>query len=119
MTPAFSYHPGTLRRRSMAAEFVAAGAHVAFVPTSDSTSAHESWLRDVGQLVRAGLDPHAALRGMTLNGAEVLRVDEHVGSLDEGKHANILFFDGDPFAATTNLEAVLMEGDFITGEVNR
>ena len=44
---------------------------------------------------------------------------EHVGSLDEGKHANILFFDGDPFAATTNLEAVLMEGDFITGEVNR
>ncbi|MCH2102635.1 MAG: amidohydrolase family protein [Planctomycetes bacterium] len=119
MTPAFSYHPGTLRRRSMAAEFVEAGAHVAFVPTSDSTSAHESWLRDVGQLVRAGLDPHAALRGMTLSGAEVLRVEEHVGSLDEGKHANILFFDGDPFAATTSLEAVLMEGDFITGEVNR
>ena len=56
---------------------------------------------------------------MTLHGAEVLRVEDRVGSLDEGKDANILFFDGDPFAATTNLEAVLLEGDFITGEVDR
>ena len=96
-----------------------AGAKVTFVPTGDSVGAHESWLRDVGQLVRAGLDADAALSAMTLHGAELLRVDDRVGSLDEGKHANILFFDGDPFAATTNLEAILLEGDFITGEVDR
>ena len=119
MTPSLSVHPGTLRSRSMAAEFVAEGAKVTFVPRSDSTSAHESWLRDVGELVRAGLDADAALSAMTLHGAEVLRVEDRVGSLDEGKDANILFFDGDPFAATTNLEAVLLEGDFITDEVER
>jgi prepilin-type processing-associated H-X9-DG protein len=119
MTPSLSVHPGTLRSRSMAAEFVTKGAKVTFVPRSDSTSAHESWLRDVGELVRAGLDADAALSAMTLHGAEVLRVEDRVGSLDEGKDANILFFDGDPFAATTNLEAVLLEGDFITGEVER
>lgn len=119
MTPAFSFHPGTLRQRSMAAEYLSAGAKVTFVPREDSVSAHESWLRDVGQLVRAGLNADAALSAMTLHGAEVLRVDDRVGSLDEGKHANILFFDGDPFAATTKLEAVLLEGDFITGEVDR
>jgi len=119
MTPALSLHPGTLRRRSMAAEFVAEGAKVTFVPRSDSTSGHESWMRDVGELVRVGLDRDAALAAMTLHGAEVLRVEDRVGSLDEGKDANILFFDGDPFAASTNLKAVLMEGDFVTDEVNR
>jgi len=119
MTPALSLHPGTLRNRSMAAEFAAEGAKLAFVPRSDSTSAHESWLRDVGELVQVGLDRQVAFAALTLHGAEILRVDDRVGSLDEGKHANILFFDGDPFAASTNLDAVLMEGDFVTGEVNR
>lgn len=119
MTPAMSLHPGTLRSRSMAAEMVAAGAKVTFTPRSDTASSHESWLRDVGLLVRAGLDRDAALSAMTLHGAEVLRLEDRVGSLDDGKDANILFFDGDPFAATTNLEAVLLEGDFITGEVER
>ena len=119
MTPVLSVHPGTLRNRSMAAEFAAEGAKVTFVPRADSTSAHESWMRDVGELVRVGLDRQMALAALTLHGAEVLRVDDRVGSLDEGKDANILFFDGDPFAATTNLDAVLMEGDFVTGEVNR
>ena len=119
MTPVLSVPPGTLRSRSMAAEFVAVGAKVTFVPRSDSTTAHESWLRDVGELVRVGLDADAALSAMTLHGAEVLRVEDRVGSLEKGKDANILFFDGDPFAATTNLEAVLLEGDFITDEVER
>jgi hypothetical protein len=119
MTPVLSLHPGTLRSRSMAAELSGEGAKVTFVPRAESTSSYESWLRDVGQLVRAGLDRDVALSAMTLHGAEVLRVEEHVGSLEEGKDANILFFDGDPFAATTNLEAVLLEGDFITGEVDR
>jgi len=119
MTPVLSVHPGTLRTRSMAAEIVSEGAKLTFVPRGDSTSSHKSWLRDVGELVRVGLDGDAALAAMTLHGAEVLRVEDRVGSLDEGKDANILFFDGDPFAATTNLEAVLLEGEFITGEVER
>ena len=76
-------------------------------------------MRDVGELVQVGLDRQVAFAALTLHGAEILRVDDRVGSLDEGKHANILFFDGDPFAASTNLDAVLMEGDFVTGEVNR
>jgi prepilin-type processing-associated H-X9-DG protein len=76
-------------------------------------------MRDVGELVRVGLHRETALAALTLHGAQVLRVDDRVGSLDEGKDANILFFDGDPFAASTKLEAVLMEGAFVTGEVNR
>ncbi|MDE0892123.1 MAG: amidohydrolase family protein [Planctomycetota bacterium] len=119
MTPVLSLHPGTLRSRSMAAEFAAEGAKVTFVPRSDTTGAHESWMRDVGELVRVGLHRETALAALTLHGAQVLRVDDRVGSLEEGKDANILFFDGDPFAASTKLDAVLMEGAFVTGEVNR
>jgi prepilin-type processing-associated H-X9-DG protein len=42
---------------------------------------------------------------------------ERLGSLSAGKDANILFFDGDPFEPGTELEAVMLEGEVVHGEM--
>jgi imidazolonepropionase-like amidohydrolase len=57
-----------------------------------------------------GLGFDAALRALTLDAARRLRVDERVGSLEPGKDADLVLFDGDPFEYTTHVEAVVVNG---------
>jgi imidazolonepropionase-like amidohydrolase len=57
-----------------------------------------------------GLGFEAALRALTLDAARRLRVDERVGSLEPGKDADLVLFDGDPFEYTTHVEAVVVDG---------
>jgi imidazolonepropionase-like amidohydrolase len=54
-------------------------------------STHE----EVRSMVRVGMDPLAALRAATLNGARVLRIDDMTGSIEVGKRADITVFDAD------------------------
>jgi imidazolonepropionase-like amidohydrolase len=42
--------------------------------------------------------------------AKLIGVDGEVGSLEVGKKANFLILDGDPFAATTSIQRVFVEG---------
>ena len=44
-----------------------------------------------------GLGFERALRALTLDAARRLRVDDRVGSLEPGKDADLVLFDGDPF----------------------
>ena len=118
MEPEISLHPGTLRQRNLPAELARAGASLVLVPRSDSTSDHESWRRHVGELVAAGLDYQTALRAMTLEPAVVLGVDAEVGSLEAGKSANLIILNGEPFEATTEVEVVMLDGEFVHGEVD-
>lgn len=46
--------------------------------------------------VREGMDPDEALRAVTINPAKVLGVDDRVGSLQEGKDADMVLWSGDP-----------------------
>ena len=117
MEPQLTFHPGTMRLRNLPAELAKAGARVVFIPARDSISEFEEWFHDVGILVAAGLDRATALRAMTLEPAELIGLGERLGSLSEGKDANLLLFDGDPFEATSSLKAVMLEGEFVHGEV--
>ena len=110
-TPAITFLPGTRRDSNVSADLVEAGARLALTPLSSSISSYASWRQDVGLAVRAGLDRDAALAAMTLVPAEVLRIDEQVGSIEAGKSANLLFLDGDPFEAGTEIKAVMLEGE--------
>ncbi len=116
--PELSLHPQTMRQRNLPAELHAEGAHVVFVPRDDSLSGMEDWLLDVGRVVAAGMPRDAALRAVTLGGAEVLGLAERLGSISEGMDANLLFFDGDPLEPTSRLQAVMLEGDFVHGDVD-
>ncbi len=117
--PNITLHPNTMRQRNIPRELAQAGASIIFIPRSDSTTAQEVWRRDVGEIVAAGMDRDLALRAMTLAPAELLGLAERLGSLDEGKDANMVFLNGDPFEPATRVEAVMLEGDFVHGEVER
>jgi hypothetical protein len=118
MEPVLSYFPGTMRQRNLQAELSLAGAKLVLIPRSDSQYDHKSWLVHTGELVNAGLDRQTALRAMTLEPAELLGVEKRVGSLEKGKDANLLFLNGDPFQPSTQIQAVMIEGQVVYGEAN-
>ncbi len=60
--------------------------------------------------VAAGLPDQAALRALTSEAARLLGVDARIGSLQPGKDADLVLFDGDPFEYTTHVEATLVDG---------
>ncbi len=119
MEPEITLHPGTMRQRNLPAELSRAGAKVVLIPRADSVSAVETWLSSVGVIVATGLDRQVALRAVTLEPAEVLGLAARVGSLEVGKDANLIFFSGDPLEPSTPLEAVMLEGHFVKGEVQQ
>jgi imidazolonepropionase-like amidohydrolase len=57
-----------------------------------------------------GVSKEDALRMMTINGAKQLRIDHLVGSLEVGKHADIVLLNGDPFNTFTRVEKTIVDG---------
>lgn len=67
----------------------------------------------VSLLVKTGLSRNAALKALTLTPAKVLGVEKIHGSIEAGKKANLLFFDGDPFAPNSRVKQLIVEGDSV------
>lgn len=67
-----------------------------------------------GCAVREGLSPEAALRAITITPAKVLGIAERVGSLEPGKDADIVVYDGKVFDLTTKTSLVMINGKIIT-----
>jgi imidazolonepropionase-like amidohydrolase len=63
--------------------------------------------------VKGGLDPNQALRAITLGAAEVLGIEDRMGSLEPGKDADIVIFNGDPLHYLTRVERVLIDGETV------
>lgn len=53
------------------------------------------------------------LYALTLGAAEILGIDDRVGSLEEGKDADIVLFDGDPFEYVTHVNGVIINGEVV------
>jgi imidazolonepropionase-like amidohydrolase len=67
-----------------------------------------------GQSIAYGASSDAALRSVTLHPARVLGMQDSMGSLTEGKQANIVISSGDLFDHLThNVETMLIEGRMI------
>ncbi len=49
-----------------------------------------------GLAVNAGLDEMEALKAITINAAEITGISDRVGSIEKGKDADIVIFDGNP-----------------------
>ena len=60
--------------------------------------------------VREGLPEEYALKPITINAARILGVDDIMGSLDEGKLANIAVFDGNPLDVRSHCVMTMIEG---------
>ena len=68
----------------------------------------ELWMFEQG-----GMTPHEALRSATLHGAQYLGLDGDVGSLEEGKLADLFVVDGNPLEdlrTTENVSLVMVNG---------
>jgi imidazolonepropionase-like amidohydrolase len=87
-----------------------AGVKVAF-HTDDWITDSRLFLRMGALGVRAGMTREGALRALTLSGAEILEIDDRVGSLEAGKDADFTILDGDPFSVYTKVLETWVEGE--------
>lgn len=89
---------------------VEAGATVAIM--TDSPVNTVNTLRDLVILaIREGLPEERALETVTKNPAMILEVDDRVGSLEPGKDADFLIFDGDPWDGRNKVHATYIDGE--------
>lgn len=63
-----------------------------------------------GYAATYGMGTEDALKALTINPAQIFGVDDVLGSLEEGKQANLFIADGDPFEPLTNIEQVFIQG---------
>ncbi len=67
-------------------------------------------LIQVALFVKAGLPKFEALKAVTINAAKTCFIDHLVGSIKEGKHADIVIWSGDPLDIMTDAETVILNG---------
>lgn len=61
-------------------------------------------------MVHAGVDPEKALAMVTINTAALLGIDNRVGSLETGKDADFVIWNGDPLSTFTKAEQTWIDG---------
>jgi imidazolonepropionase-like amidohydrolase len=50
------------------------------------------------------------LKAITVNPAKLLGLDKRIGSIEKGKDADLVLFNGDPFECTTKICTVIIDG---------
>jgi hypothetical protein len=102
----------TLRFRDRAPSSPAAlaKAGVKFAFYSGGITAPKDALKAAKKAIDAGLPADAALRALTLSAAEIFGVADRLGSLENGKIANLVVTDGDLFEEKTKIKMVFVDG---------
>lgn len=83
-------------------------------------SGHENYvpktrviLFEAGVAVNNGLSSRLAVQHLSLYAAQLLGIDQRVGSLEIGKDADLVLFNGDPFEYTTTVDLVMIDGQLM------
>jgi len=63
--------------------------------------------------VRYGMDQAKAFRAITIYPAELLHVDDKIGSIDVGKDADLVILSGEPLDLTSRVEKVIVSGRIV------
>jgi len=66
-----------------------------------------------GLAAKEGLGESAALRAITIDAARICRVDHRIGSLKEGKDADIVIFEGNPLEINSCVKATIINGEIV------
>jgi imidazolonepropionase-like amidohydrolase len=86
-----------------------AGVRVAF-HTDDWITDSRVFTRSAALAVRAGMNRDRAIEGLTIAGAEMLGLENRVGSLAPGKDADFVILSGDPLSVYTRVLETWVEG---------
>lgn len=116
--PAYLYakkvHWSAVARERVAAA-IAAGVEIA-LGTDSGVCPHGSNLTELGHMVSLGMSPMAAIVAGTRNAARLMRLDRDLGTLEEGKLADLVVTGADPLgdigalADPARIRAVLQGG---------
>ena len=93
----------TVRQAHERGVSIVAGVDTGYGPDSVIRIGHE-----LEQLVGAGLSPQEALQAATTTAAEMLRMDERTGRVEEGLEADLVVVDRNPLKDITNVQDVLV-----------
>ncbi|MCR4436224.1 MAG: amidohydrolase [Clostridiales bacterium] len=63
--------------------------------------------------VREGMKEEDALKAITINAARITGIDDRVGSLEVGKDADIVLFDGHPFELRSRVKTTIINGNIV------
>lgn len=78
--------------------------------TDDYITDSRLFLRSAGLAVRNGMSREKALYGMTMANAQMLGLQDRVGSLEAGKDADFIVLSGDPLSVYTHILETWVEG---------
>ena len=62
---------------------------------------------------KEGLGEQAALRAITIEAAKICRVDHRLGSIKEGKDADLAIFDGNPLEISSSVCMTIINGNVV------
>ena len=68
-------------------------------------------LFEAAQAIPYGLSFNDALRAVTINPAKLLGLDKRIGTIEKGKDADIVLYNGDPFEYLTKVCTVFIDGE--------
>jgi imidazolonepropionase-like amidohydrolase len=80
---------------------------------TDQMSAVKYLTINAALAVREGMPEEDAVKAITINAAEIIGVEDRVGSLEVGKDADIAIFSGHPFDYKTLAEIVFVDGELV------
>ncbi len=98
--------------RASFAKAVEAGVKVA-MGTDSGVTPHGNNLRELQLMVEGGMTPMQAIVATTQSAAELMGLEEELGTLEPGKRADLVVVDGDPLDVATltdRIEAVYQDG---------
>ncbi len=113
----FQNLPGDFSRlaatRANAARLAAAGVAVTIADENGDGHNPRLVLQYAGNAVANGMPWEAAFAAITINPARLYRVADKLGSLERGKEADVVIWDGDPLEVMSSPEAVFIRGERI------
>jgi N-acetylglucosamine-6-phosphate deacetylase len=65
-----------------------------------------------------GVAPEEALKFVTLNPAKQLRIDQYTGSIERGKHADVVLWNGPPLSAYSRVLQTWIDGRLYFGQLD-
>ena len=116
----FSRGKYELRRMTPRNPGLMAKAGVKVAIQTDEMSAVKYLTINAALAAREGMPESEALKAITLHPAEIIGVQDRIGSLEAGKDADIVVFSGHPFDYRTVADLVLIDGQVVyerAGEV--
>lgn len=94
--------------RDRRVDYSGAGIPVAFASQAEEGASELGVLAALA--VSRGLSPEAAVRGLTLDAARMLCIDDRVGSLEPGKDGDVVVLDGSPMEVSSSVTRVFVNG---------